>query len=185
MEKYLKLIYEEVYAADGLCVMAKGIGLEKLFVKFVASYSNTNHFASSASASPDPTTTSTVRTTRGVVFCLNAVDEEKWIQDQLYAEGVQQIDFPKVTPHCVLPDLTAPHSDSGWRCVRPRSQCAISARRVFHRLLQGDHPRSPERDCAAREDQRVPRLQCTQALRLIHRIFHLKSLQKRKSQRFH
>jgi hypothetical protein len=86
MENYLQLIYEEVYSTDGLCVMAKGIGLEKLFAKFVSSYSTT---------STSEATTSAI-TFRGIVFCLNAIDEEKWIQDQLYAEGVQQIDFPKV-----------------------------------------------------------------------------------------
>jgi hypothetical protein len=82
MENYLKPIFEELCLSDGLCVMAKGIGIERLFVKFIKSYSCCSISSSSAG--------------QGVVFCLNALEEEKWIHDELYADGVQQIDFPKV-----------------------------------------------------------------------------------------
>jgi hypothetical protein len=81
MENYLKPIFEELCLSDGLCVMAKGIGMERLFVKFIKSYSRCS---------------STTNGSSGIVFCLNALEEEKWIHDELYADGVQQIDFPKV-----------------------------------------------------------------------------------------
>lgn len=84
MENYLRVIFEELCLSDGLCVMAKGIGMERLFVKFVQSFSSSTPTAA-ATESP------------GIVFCLNALEEEKWIHDELYASGVQQIDFPKVS----------------------------------------------------------------------------------------
>lgn len=118
-EKYLKLIFEELYGCDGLCVMAKGIGMEALYVKFITCYSNVTGPLSLEISSDDvivpnlheeapSSMTSTAPTSTlppigspsnpGVVFCLNSVDEEKWIHDELYANGVQQINFPKVPP---------------------------------------------------------------------------------------
>lgn len=96
MANYLKSIYEELYSCDGLCVLAKGIGMESLFVKFITTYSTvTTTVESLEEASTN--SLSITESRNDVVFCLNSIDEEKWIHDELYANGVQQINFPKVS----------------------------------------------------------------------------------------
>lgn len=76
MDNYLKVAFEELYNEDGLCVMAKGIGLERLFFKYVLGYSDHQE--------------------KKVTFCLNTTEDDNWLLDSFHAEGVQSKDFPKV-----------------------------------------------------------------------------------------
>lgn len=83
INSYLKLAFEELQIEDGLCIMSKGIGIEQLFLKFILSFTST-------------TEKNNKDNNNKVIFCLNTIEEEKWIKDCLYSEGIQQINFPKV-----------------------------------------------------------------------------------------
>jgi hypothetical protein len=80
MEDYLVSAFKELHKDDGLLVMAKGIGIEYLFIKFIKLHS--------------------ISAGKKVVLCLNAMDEVDWIMDALYGEGLPPSDIPKVSLHC-------------------------------------------------------------------------------------
>lgn len=87
MENYLKIIFEELLLEDGLCLLGKGIGIEKLYLKFIKLFSlNSSNSNSNSNSSSN----------NKVIFCLNSIDEIKWIKEYLYSDGLQQINFPKV-----------------------------------------------------------------------------------------
>ena len=65
---------------DGLCVMAPGLGIQTLFLKFIRGFSD--------------------KSENGLVFCLNATDEVQWITEGLRSEGISPDNFPKVICIC-------------------------------------------------------------------------------------
>lgn len=81
MDEYLRPAFEELFNEDGLAVFGKGLGAWELFMKFVLLYSK-----------PFPG-----QQQRKLVFCLQAVDKIEEIRKCLLYEGVNPINFPKVS----------------------------------------------------------------------------------------
>ncbi len=77
MENYLRPAFEELFDDDGLMVMGKGLGVQKLFGKFVKLYC-------SAHATPK------------LVLCLNSNDIFDALKKILLADGVLPLELPKV-----------------------------------------------------------------------------------------
>lgn len=83
MDSYLAKIFSEIYQEDGMVVMGRGLGIEKLLVKMIRAYSLT---LSDSRNSP-------------LVFCLNLNGLENAIIDLMLADGVPPHLLPKV---CLL-----------------------------------------------------------------------------------
>ena len=78
MEEYLKVAFEELYNEDGLIVFGKGLGLLRLFCKFVRLHCSPPY-------------------DRKLTLCLNANDFHDIIKKTLSSEGVSIQHLPKVT----------------------------------------------------------------------------------------
>jgi hypothetical protein len=89
MEEYLRPAFEELYREDGLLVMAKGLGIWELFMKFVALYCK----------QPGESAGAVVRSVveRKLVFCLNSMERSDEIKKSLIYEGLSPTEFPKVS----------------------------------------------------------------------------------------
>jgi len=110
MNAYLRTSFEELYREDGLCVMGRGVGVKDLYARFVQAY-----------ACPRAHKT---------VFCLGAVDEEKWITDSLRSNGASPDGLPKI----IYGDM--PVSDR--RTMYSHGGCFIATSRIIiNDLLKG------------------------------------------------
>jgi hypothetical protein len=86
MNEYLQPIFEDLYKEDGLCILARGLGIRHLFSKFIQAYC--------ATSSPEK---------RRIVFCLNVQGEDEAIRDTLRAEGVTEAtSFPTLITSDIL-----------------------------------------------------------------------------------
>jgi len=85
--------FEELYNEDGLLVMARGLGLQRVISKFLEYYSS-----SSSSTG-----------VRKLVFCLNADGDEDTLRNILLSEGVVLSHLPKVLTSDTLADERANH----------------------------------------------------------------------------
>jgi DNA excision repair protein ERCC-4 len=84
MDEYLKDIFKELYQHDGLTVMGHGLGIDRLFVKFIQCYNERT-----------PGTPSNIR--KPLVFCLNVTDLEQSFLDLLISDGSLRPDeLPRV-----------------------------------------------------------------------------------------
>jgi hypothetical protein len=78
MDSYIKAAFEELFREDGLTVMAKGLGIKQLLVKFLHYYSVKQ------------------REEKKLVFCINATGMEDFIRHALYSDGLMPYQTPKV-----------------------------------------------------------------------------------------
>lgn len=103
MNGYLLPIFEDLYKEDGLCVLARGLGIRHLFCKFIRGYC--------ATATPG---------TRRIVFCVNALGEDEAIRDTLRADGVTELSS---LPTLITSDILS--SDRSRQCELPLS-CSLT-----------------------------------------------------------
>lgn len=86
MNAYLQPIFEDLYKDDGLCILARGLGIRQLFCKFIQGYCTTSQ--------PE---------NRRIVFCINVLGEEEAIRDTLRADGLTDATlFPTVVTSDIL-----------------------------------------------------------------------------------
>ena len=76
MSIYIKGAFQELYAEDGLTIIARGLGMRKLLVKFLKLYS--------------------AHSDKKLVFCINLLGEENGILDMLLGDGLLKHELPKV-----------------------------------------------------------------------------------------
>jgi hypothetical protein len=98
MEEYLRLAFEELYTEDGLTVMAKGVGVWVVLMKFVLLYGTQPH--SSTSEASSSTSSSAAGNEKKLVFCLQTMDRAEEMKKCLIYEGLGPAEFPKVTWLC-------------------------------------------------------------------------------------
>lgn len=80
MDTYLAKIFSEIYQEDGMVVMGRGLGVEKLLVKLIRAYSLS---LSTSRNAP-------------LVFCINLNGLENSIIDLMLVDGVSPNLLPKV-----------------------------------------------------------------------------------------
>ena len=85
MQGYLDLAFKDLYQEDGLCVMARGCGIEQLFSKFVQYYSY-----------GIPEQPLSQEDQKKLVFVINLNGQEHLILDHLLGEGIPPHRLPKV-----------------------------------------------------------------------------------------
>jgi hypothetical protein len=95
MDTYLRAAFEALYAEDGLCLLARGLGLCRLYCKFIQAYTNCatptlTHTLTHTSTSMSSSSSSVGGEKRRLVFCLNALGEDEVIRDTLRASGVSE-----------------------------------------------------------------------------------------------
>lgn len=98
MDEYLRKAFEELFSEDGLLVMGRGLGLDRLYAKF-AQYYSSFHLLSGDSSSINKSI-STDR--RKLVLCLNCVGYEETFRELLLSEGVSSTHLPAVINNEVL-----------------------------------------------------------------------------------
>jgi DNA excision repair protein ERCC-4 len=104
MEAYLKLAFSELYTQDGLTVMARGVGLVKLFCKFI------EHYATCSSESGK---------CPHLVFCLNSSELEFTIKNAIFSDGSQHL--PKViTSDISVQERMGMYSEGGCFIITSR-----------------------------------------------------------------
>lgn len=81
MEEYLKAIFEELYTKDGITCMGRGLGIDKLYAKFVQYF---------ASFSPDYGS----KSRKKLVFCLNTNGFEHTLKHIILSSG--SLSLPKL-----------------------------------------------------------------------------------------
>lgn len=89
MDAYLSKAYDELLKSDGLCVMARGLGLKRLLVKFI------QHYSVGVTARGG---------TKQLVFVINAKDDDEVIRDMLMADGLA----PTAAPHVFTSETSIP-----------------------------------------------------------------------------
>jgi hypothetical protein len=85
MESYLREAFNELFAEDGLTVVARGLGVNNLYSKFAQYYANRDHG-------------------RKLVFCINCTGVEDQLQDLFLTSSDAGIkDLPQVggIPYCM------------------------------------------------------------------------------------
>ena len=83
MDQYLQSIFQRLYEEDGLCVLARGLGLVNILTKFIMGYHS--------------------RDKKRVVLCLNLLGSEEALVDTMRSEGVvDEGEFPVVISGEVL-----------------------------------------------------------------------------------
>lgn len=85
MDEYLKVIFKEVYTNDGLVVMGHGLGIDRLYCKFLQYYSEKLE-----------------KFKKPLVFCLNVNNLETSLLDLMISEGVRPDQMPKVSKSMTL-----------------------------------------------------------------------------------
>jgi hypothetical protein len=113
-EKYLSLAYQDLSQHDGLLVMARGIGLRSLFVRFLRDYCYSELSLSividllhaDCNLSPE-SHTSRNNDQKGIVFCINMLESGRYddsagftmenINNALLSEGIMPFHLPKVS----------------------------------------------------------------------------------------
>jgi hypothetical protein len=88
MDTYIKIAFEELLHEDGLAVMAKGMGIQRLLIKFLQYYSMPQSIAENEKKPK-------------LVFCINAHGMEESILNGLLAEGLMPHQLPKVIYTCI------------------------------------------------------------------------------------
>ena len=79
MDEYLKVIFKELYCNDGMVVMGHGLGVDRLFCKFL------QYYAEKSEQHKKP-----------LVFCLNVNNLETAFTDLMLSDGVRPDHMPKV-----------------------------------------------------------------------------------------
>lgn len=79
MNSYLRQAFEELFAEDGLVVIARGLGMQSLFCKFAQYYG-----------------TKSTKNERKLVFCLNCTGAEDSLKDLFTSSGNDFSDLPQV-----------------------------------------------------------------------------------------
>lgn len=77
IDAYIKVAFEQLFRCDGLTVMGRGLGIRRLFTKFVHYYSLPG-------------------LDKKIVFVINANEAVDSIKQALYAEGLMPYQMPKV-----------------------------------------------------------------------------------------
>jgi len=78
MDTYLRQAFQDLFQEDGLTVLARGLGIHKLFSKFVKYYSQP------------------VGSAKKLVFCVNSNDIFDFVCYSLLKDGVEAACLPKV-----------------------------------------------------------------------------------------
>eukprot|EP00636_Phaeomonas_parva_P001669 CAMPEP_0118866344 /NCGR_PEP_ID=MMETSP1163-20130328/10291_1 /TAXON_ID=124430 /ORGANISM="Phaeomonas parva, Strain CCMP2877" /LENGTH=117 /DNA_ID=CAMNT_0006800651 /DNA_START=36 /DNA_END=386 /DNA_ORIENTATION=+ len=87
MSAHIRQAFRELHENDGLVVMGRGLGLQRLLCKFLKLYTAA------------PTASETGEARRPLVFCINAAanaEDGKVYNDVLLSEGVRPDALPKV-----------------------------------------------------------------------------------------
>ena len=87
MDEYLSSCFSELYEEDGLLVLAKGLGLNRVISKFIQLYTSTD-------SSSSPSSSSVLH--RKLVFCINAKESSELLQMSLLAQGYSPSELPVV-----------------------------------------------------------------------------------------
>ena len=110
---YLSRAFEELFHEDGLCVMARGCGINKILAKFVQYYS-----------CGTPADHTSPEEKKKLVFVLNLAGQEQLILDHLLADGVP--------PHCLPRVITSENVSSQERAeLFLRGGCFIITSRLL------------------------------------------------------
>ena len=88
MTEYLKSAFEDLFRCDGLLVLARGLGIKKLFAKFV-------YFYCSQQKNPQ---------NKRLIFCINASDYIDYVNDALlsFDDHLPSHLYPKVISNEIL-----------------------------------------------------------------------------------
>jgi len=88
MDEYLGQCFAELYEEDGLLVLARGLGLNRLISKFIELYSVAEQTEDSAASS------SSASLQRKLVFCINARESSELLQMSLLSNGLSPSQLP-------------------------------------------------------------------------------------------
>ena len=94
MDSYLSEVFSELYNDDGLVCMAKGIGLNQLFSKFMQLY--TQRSSSDLDISGDGVVDILDRREKKLVFVLNAGKSSSMLQESLLHHGFRLDELPLI-----------------------------------------------------------------------------------------